>query len=106
MPKYLVLANYLQEGMKGLIREGGSQRVEAVRKAVEGVGGKVEAFYFAFGDHDVVTILELPDNSTAVSLSMAIGSSNLTAVRITPLMPASDIDAAARKVIDYRGPGQ
>lgn len=101
-----MLANYLQEGMKGLIKEGGSKREKAVRDAIESVGGKLEAYYYAFGDHDVVTILDLPDNSTAVSLSMAIGSSNLTAVRIVPLMTVHDIDEAAKKVVSYRGPGQ
>ena len=49
MAKYLFEAHYTAEGTKGLAREGGSGRREAVTKVVESVGGKLEAFYYAFG---------------------------------------------------------
>jgi len=106
MPRFLILANYTQEGLRGLIKEGGTARSEAVRKAVEGAGGKMECFYYAFGDNDVVSIAELPDNVTAVALNMAIGSTGLATIRVLPLMTGADIDKAAKKTIGYRGPGQ
>jgi uncharacterized protein with GYD domain len=52
MAKYLVEARYTAEGAKGLAREGGTGRRAAAAKAVEGLGGKIEAFYYAFGDVD------------------------------------------------------
>jgi uncharacterized protein with GYD domain len=49
MPKYLIQASYLPEGARGLVSEGGSKRRDAATKAIKAAGGKVEAFYFAFG---------------------------------------------------------
>jgi uncharacterized protein with GYD domain len=56
MPKYLVQANYHSEGIKGLLKEGGSSRRANLEKTIESMGGKMEAFYYAFGEHDVVSI--------------------------------------------------
>ena len=53
MAKFMVTASYTAEGSRGLAKEGGSGRRAAVKKLVEGLGGKVEAFYFAYGEHDV-----------------------------------------------------
>ena len=49
MPKYLVMASYTAEGVKGLLKDGGTKRRRAAEAALESVGGRVEAFYFAFG---------------------------------------------------------
>ena len=65
MPKYLVQANYVGEGIKGLLKDGGTGRRAAVEKLFGSVGGKVEAFYYAFGDTDLFVIADLPDNVTA-----------------------------------------
>jgi uncharacterized protein with GYD domain len=61
MPKYLVQASYIGDGVQGLLQEGGSARRAAVEKACSSVGGKLDAFYYAFGDVDVVTVIDLPD---------------------------------------------
>jgi uncharacterized protein with GYD domain len=52
MPKFLIETSLSAEGMKGVHGEGGSARRDAVRRAVESVGGRLEMFYFAFGEHD------------------------------------------------------
>src|SRR5438552_19213365 len=62
MPKYLFEARYSSEGAKGVAREGGSGRRDAVKKHLEEVGGKLESMYFAFGDVDCIMIADLPDN--------------------------------------------
>ena len=49
MPKYLIQASYTREGVHGLLKEGGSSRIETVTELIKGMGGTVEAFYFAFG---------------------------------------------------------
>ena len=74
MAKYLVEARYTAEGAKGLAREGGTGRRAAAAKAVEGLGGKVETFYYAFGDVDAYVIFDVPDNVSAAALSLAVGS--------------------------------
>ena len=61
MAKYLVEARYTAEGTKGLAREGGTGRRAAAAKAIEGLGGKLETFYYAFGDVDAYVIFDAPD---------------------------------------------
>jgi uncharacterized protein with GYD domain len=106
MPKYLVEANYVGEGLKGLLKEGGSSRRAAVEKLFASVGGKVEAFYFAFGKTDLFVIAELPDNVSAAALSLTVSAAGAVTSRVTVLLTPEEIDAAARKSPQYRPPGQ
>ena len=48
MPKYLIQGSYSGEGLKGLLKEGGSKRRVAAEQSVKGLGGRLEAFYYAF----------------------------------------------------------
>jgi uncharacterized protein with GYD domain len=105
MPKYLVQAHYKAEGIKGLLKEGGSSRRASVEKSVQSIGGKLEAFYFAFGDADVYVILDLPDNATAAALALTISSSGTVNCKTTVLMTPEEVDAAAKKTLNYRPPG-
>jgi uncharacterized protein with GYD domain len=105
MPKFLIDASYTSEGVKGVQSGGGTARVEAVSRAVEGLGGRVETFYFAFGDRDVYTVIELPDNESAVALAIAVGASGLVDIRTTPLLTAEEMDSAAQKSVSYTPPG-
>ena len=63
MPKYLFEASYTSEGAKGLLKEGGSSRRATVEQAIKALGGTPEAFYFAYGDADVIVIADMPDYS-------------------------------------------
>jgi uncharacterized protein with GYD domain len=105
MPKFLIDASYTSEGVKGVQSSGGSARVEAVTKAVEGLGGKLECFYFAFGDRDVYTVIDVPDNESAVALAIAVGASGLVNIRTTPLVTPEEVDGAAQKSVSYTPPG-
>ncbi len=105
MPKYLVQANYKAEGIKGLLKEGGSSRRASVEKSIQSIGGKVEAFYFAFGDADVFVIVDLPDNAAAAALALTISSSGMVTCKTTVLMTPDEVDAAAKKTPNYRPPG-
>lgn len=105
MPKYLARANYVGHGIAGLMTEGGTKRVEAVRASLESVGGSLECFYFAFGDTDVFGIAELPDDATAAAWSLMVNASGAVRLHITPLLSAEDLDAAAAKTPSYRAPG-
>jgi uncharacterized protein with GYD domain len=105
MPKYLVKANYTADGAKGIIREGGSARRAAIDKALQAVGGRMEAFYFAFGDTDAYVIAELPDNATAAAVALAVGQAGLASTQTVVLLTPEEIDAAAKKSVPYRPPG-
>lgn len=105
MAKYLVQANYVGDGVRGLMEEGGTRRREAATAAIESVGGSVESFYYAFGDVDVYGICEFPDDASATSFSLMVNASGAVALSLTPLMSAADLDAAAAKTPAYRPPG-
>ena len=106
MPKYLFQANYIGDGIKGLLKEGGTSRRTTVEKAYKAVGGKVEAFYYAFGDTDVFVIGELPDNATAAAFALSVASSGLVAIKTTVLLTPEEVDVASKKSVDYRAPGK
>ena len=106
MPRYLIQANYVGDGVKGLIKEGGSGRRAAVDKLFESVGGKVEAYYYAFGETDLFVIAEIPDNVTAASLSLTVNASGAATTKVTVLLTSEEVDAAAKKSPSYRPPGQ
>jgi uncharacterized protein with GYD domain len=105
MAKYLVRGNYVGDGVKGLMEEGGTRRVEAAKAAIESVGGALECMYFAFGDVDIYGICEFPDDASAAAFSLVVNASGAVTGTVTPLMSAADIDAAAAKTPSYRPPG-
>lgn len=105
MPKYMIQANYVGEGIKGLLKEGGSSRRSAVEKVMASVGGKVEGFYYAFGDTDAYVIVEAPDNITVAAVALAVGASGLVNIKTTVLMTPEEVDQAVKKSPAYRAPG-
>jgi uncharacterized protein with GYD domain len=105
MPKFLITGSYTAEGTRGLMKEGGSGRRAAVQKALDGVGGKLEAFYFAFGKDDAYVIVDVPDNASVIAVSLAVNASGVVRVSTTPLISPDDLDAASKKSIAFRAPG-
>lgn len=106
MPKYLLQANYVGEGIKGLLKEGGSSRRAAAEKAIQSVGGKLDAFYYAFGDTDGFLIADVPDNVSMAALALTVSASGLVTAKTTVLLTPEEIDAAVKKTPAYRPPGQ
>jgi uncharacterized protein with GYD domain len=105
MPKYLLRASYTQAGAQGLLKDGGSKRLEAIQAAAASTGGTVEAAYWAFGKDDFVGIFEFPDNAAAAALSLTVSASGAVSSSITVLMSAAEVDAAAKLHPSYRPPG-
>src|SRR6266513_796107 len=105
MAKYLFTGSYTSEGLQGLLKEGGSGRRKAVESAVKSMGGHLEAYYFAFGDNDVVTIVDVPDNVTAAALAIDIASTGTVGTRTTVLLTPEEIDEATKKTLSFRPAG-
>ena len=105
MPKYLIEASYTSEGLRGVMKDKASGRKAAVEKLVSDIGGKLESFYFAFGETDVFVICDCPDAATAAAVSVAVSSSGLVRTRTVPLLTVEETDQALSKTINYRGPG-
>ncbi len=106
MPKYLLQVNYVGEGIKGLLKEGGSSRKAAAEALAKSLGGSLEVMYFAFGDYDVYAIADLPDHHAAAALALTLGASGRTTCKTVVLMTPEDLDAAAKLSPVYRAPGQ
>ncbi|MEV0698100.1 GYD domain-containing protein [Saccharopolyspora sp. NPDC050389] len=105
MAKYLVRAAYTAEGVRGLRKDGGTGRVEAVRNAIAKLGGEVESFYFAFGDYDTYVVVDLPDNASAAALGLAVSGSGAARTATVVLLTPAEVDEAVSKEFDYRAPG-
>jgi uncharacterized protein with GYD domain len=106
MPKFLVEASYTAEGLQGLMKDKASGRRTAVKRALEALGGKLEAIYFCFGDRDVIVIADVPDNSTAAAIAITASAAGLVRIKTTPLLTVDEVNAAIAKTVDYRPPGQ
>jgi uncharacterized protein with GYD domain len=106
MKKYLIKGTYNTDGAKGLIQEGGSGRKAAVEKMLAGMGGKVESFYYAFGKEDVYIVVELPDDISAAAVGLRVNAAGLVRTSTTVLLTPADIDAASKKSVSYRAPGE
>ena len=73
-------------------------RVEAVRPAIEQLGGRIENAWYSFGEYDVTLILQMPDNVSAAALAIAFGAGGaLKTVRTTPLLTATEAMEAMKR---------
>lgn len=107
MAYYLLQGAYTAEVWKTLV-ENPANRVEAIRPAIEKLGGRVEGAFFAFGDYDVVLIMEMPDNVSAAAFALAVAAGGaFKSHKTTPLMSMEEGVEAMRKAggTGYRPPG-
>jgi uncharacterized protein with GYD domain len=106
MAKYLIKASYSAEGIKGVMKSGGTSRVDAVKSAIASVGGSVESFYFGFGSDDVYVTVDAPGNTAAAAMAAAVGSSGaLARYETVVLLSADEIDEAMKMAVSYTPPG-
>lgn len=106
MAKYLIRGSYTAEGVRGVLKDGGTARVQAVKQLIEGLGGMAEAFYFAFGEDDFVIISEGADVSGILAGTMAATASGVVRIKTTVLISPEEVDAASKMMTTYRPPGQ
>jgi uncharacterized protein with GYD domain len=105
MPKYLLEASYTLDGVRGLRSAGGTSRRDAIAQLAESAGGSLDSLYFAFGDHDVFVIADLPDNESAAAVALTVNAAGGAMVRTVVLLTPEEVDAAAQRSVDYRPPG-
>ena len=106
MAKYLYQGSYTDKGLKGLMKDGGSKRVEVTKKAIESLGWKMEAYYFALGGKDFFIILEAPDNIKAIAGSLIANASGTVKVNTTVLVSPEEVDQAVKQTMDWTPPGK
>lgn len=106
MPYFLLEVSYTSEAWANMLKNP-QNRGEAVRAAVEGLGGKVESYWLAFGDHDAVAICQMPNNVNAAAFSLAaMGGGACKSIKTTPLLTAEEGIEAMKKAAgsSYRPP--
>ena len=106
MPKYLFQTKYTASGAQGLAKDGGTTRAAVVEKVVKRLEGKLEAFYFAFGEVDAIVIADLPDHAAAGAIALAVNQSGAATVKTTVLITPAEFDKATKKTVDYTPPGR
>jgi uncharacterized protein with GYD domain len=106
MAKYLASFRYTSEGTKGLLMEGGTKRRQATEQLIQSLGGKLEAYYFAFGEDDGFAILDGPDNIGAAAASLIVNASGAVSVKVTVLLTPEEVDQVVKRSATYRPPGK
>ena len=106
MPKYLTQCNYVGDGLKGLLKDGGTSRRAVVEKMIQSVGGTMESFYYAFGETDLFIIADLPDNVSMSAMSLLVNATGALTVKTTVLLTPEEVDQAVKKNPAYQPPGQ
>ena len=97
MPSYLLQASYTTEALASLLKKP-QNRTEVVRKTIEKLGGTLTGLWLSFGDHDVVSIFEVPDNTSAAALALAVAAGGTVKnVKTTPLLSVEEGLAAMKK---------
>ena len=96
VPNYLQQFSYRAEGLKGLLKDGGSKRRAVVAEAVKSAGGKLEAVYFAFGESDAYVIVEAPDNVSAAAVALAANAGGAVRLKTTVLLTPEEVDRAIK----------
>jgi len=97
MAHYLVQLAYTPEAWAAQLKTPQS-RVELVRPLLERLGARFEATYMAFGDYDVIFIMEAPDNVSAAAIGMTVMAGGaVKAYKTTALLSIEDGVAAMRK---------
>lgn len=91
--------------MRGLIKDGGTKRREAVERLAEMLGGKLESVYFAFGDADVYAIMDMQDNVTATRAALTVSATGAVTVKTVVLLTPEEVDQATQQSVSYNPPG-
>jgi uncharacterized protein with GYD domain len=105
MQKYLFYGSYTPEGYIGLLSEGGSERIGAAKRALQSVGGSLEAFYYSNGEQDFYIIVNLPDNVSSTAITLAGNASGTFRIRAVALLTPEEMDEAVKIKVDFSPPG-
>ncbi len=106
MPKYLFQVNYVGEGVKGLLKDGGSKRRAVTEKLFKSTGGSIEAYYYAFGDTDLYIIGEQPSHAAATAGVLTVTATGTVTVKTTVLRKPEEIDDAGKLKPTFTPPGK
>jgi uncharacterized protein with GYD domain len=106
MTKFLCAVRYSADDACGVAQDGGSSRARAAQELLESSDGKLERFYFAFGDVDMYAIGEFVGDIDAAAVGLAVAQSAASTMAMTQLLTPEEMDSVvSRRPID-REPGR
>ena len=90
MALYMHQISYTLEAWQALVANP-QNRLDAIRPAIEKLGGKQVAGWFSFGDYDIIAITEFPDavSAAAIAIAFAAGGS-CRSVKTTQLLSTAE----------------
>jgi uncharacterized protein with GYD domain len=71
MPLYVALANWTDQGVKNV--KDTIKRADAFVEAATKMNCRVREILYTMGPHDIVTVIEAPNDETASKLTLAVG---------------------------------
>jgi uncharacterized protein with GYD domain len=108
MSSYLLQVGYTPEAWASMIAHP-HDRLDAVRPVIEKLGGKMVQGWFAFGDYDIVAIVDMPTNVEAAAFSLAAAAGGaVRTIKTTPLMTTAEGIEAMKKAAKsgYKAPSR
>lgn len=110
MVRLITRGCFTHDYVKGLLAKP-EDREQAVRRVIEGAGGKLVSLYFTTGDTDFTIISEAPDGETVIAgLLTAMGSGAVAGVTTVRAWTGAEFKAIAEKASKtaglYRAPGK
>jgi uncharacterized protein with GYD domain len=106
MAHYLLQVGYTAEAWAAIL-DSKQSRLDAVRPVIEKLGGKIEGGWLAFGEYDLVTIIQMPGNVEAAAFSLAAAAGGaIRSIKTTVLLSIEEGQAAMKKAgsAGYKSP--
>ena len=88
MPKYLVLCNFTDKGLESV--KTSPDRLDKAKKAFRAVGAELKEFYLLMGEYDIAIIADAPNDETATSLALSIGSRGAIRAKVERAYPEDE----------------
>ncbi len=96
--RVVLLGSYAPHAVKGIIS--GSDREAAVQKLLDKVGGTLVSVMFTRGEFDVLVLADVPDEATAIGLTMAVQASGaVSRVSVLSELDMEPVLVAANKAV-------
>jgi uncharacterized protein with GYD domain len=103
MTMYLFQGKYTPESFRKLVAHP-QDRTALIAKMAQSAGGKLHHLYYAFGEYDVVAIMEYPDNVSMAAVAMTVAAGGgLSGGMTTILMTTAEAQAAMKQAGSLEG---
>jgi uncharacterized protein with GYD domain len=104
--RYLFRAAFTVDGMQNLQKQSATAFKAGVAKVFDSVGGKLESWYFDYGDSTAYGFVDYPDEIAAATAQASVNAGGFARVTYRPVLSAEDADKALARSVATRPPQQ